>query len=187
MKVSVLLFAFLPLISIGQTYSSIVSDSAILSFMEWEVKNGKKYREGGKLRITKKARIKIKKYDTTDFILPDSIDWRDWQYDFCLFNRNNELDSIFSDAEKDALFIQYTSILDTVWTHKIKGARWRKWKNPKNTYSYALPLFSSNGQYVLIRKSFYCGNLCAYGGVYLYRKTEDESWELIKIMNGWIS
>lgn len=186
MRALLILLALSPLSSFGQTYSSI-PDSVIISFMEWEVKNGEKYPERGRLRLTKKARIKINKYDTVNFILPDSIDQGDWQYDFYLFNSYNAIDSIFSDSEKDSLFIQYTSMKDTVWCHKIKGARWRKWKNPKYTYSYSVPLFSSNGQYALLKKSFYCGNLCAYGGVYLYRKIDETSWELVKVLNGWMS
>ncbi|MFT6922991.1 MAG: hypothetical protein ACJA1C_001999 [Crocinitomicaceae bacterium] len=188
MKYIVIMFlAIIPITTLGQTYSSSVSDSAIVSFIKWEVKNGEKYREGGKLRLNKKARIIISQYDSINFYLTDGVNRGDWQYDLYLFNRRNNIDSLFSDSEKDSLFNQFTTIKDTVWTHRIKGAKWRKWKKPKNTYSYAVPLFSSDGQYVMIKKSFYCGNICAYGGIYLYTRTEDNSWELLKILNGWMS
>lgn len=184
---SLIFFAFFSFNTTGQTYSSIIADSTIISFMEWEIKNGEKFREGGKLRINKKVNINIVHYDTIDFILPDSVGWGDWEYYLYLFNRRNKIDSLFSKSDRDSIFHQFTAIKDTVWTHGIGGARWKKWKNPKNTYEYAVPLFSPNGQYVLIKKSFYRGNLCAYGGIYLYQRTKDNSWELLKILNGWMS
>lgn len=181
------IFLILGFFSFTQTYSFQISDSTILNFMEWEIKNGEKFREDKKKRAYRKADIEIIPFDSINFILPDSVHWSDWQYDLYLFNRFNKLDSILSEKEQPYLIEQFNSVKETVWSHKIRGAKFKKWKNLKYTYFYSIPLFSSDEKYVLIRKSFYCGNICGYGGIYLYRKTANNSWEIVRILNGWIS
>lgn len=188
MRISLLLFlVFTPLTLLCQTYSAKVSDSTILAFMKWEIENGEKYSEGRKLRMKRKTSSKMLKFDTLNFYYPDSLHQYDWQYREFLFNRHNKIDTLFSSEDIDSLFTQFNAIKDTVWCHKISGAKIKKWKSPKNQYKYSVPIFSSDNKYVLIKKSFYCGNLCAYGGVYLYKNTGNNKWEMLKILNGWMS
>jgi hypothetical protein len=187
MKTLIIFLAIIPLITFGQTYSSKIPDSTILSFIKWEIKNGEKFSEDSKFSFNKKTSRIISEYDTINFFLPKSINRGDWQNEFYLFNRRNAIDSLFSETEKDFLFAQYLALKDTIWSHKLNRARIKKWKNSRNIYTYAIPLFSSNEKYVLIKKSFYCGNVCAYGGIYLYEKIDEKNWKLLKILNGWIS
>jgi hypothetical protein len=188
MKIYALLFlAIIPFISLGQTYSSKVSDSTILAFMKWEIQNGEKYAEANKFRMNRKTSDKILKFDTLNFYYPDSLHQYDWQYRAFLFNRHNKIDTLFSNADIESLFIQFTALKDTVWSHKISGAKIKNWNFPKNQYTYSIPIFSYNNKYVLIKKSFFCGNVCAYGGIYLYEKIDDNNWKLLKILHGWMS
>jgi len=186
-RITLLFLAFLPLIAHGQTYSSIVSDSTILAFMKWEIENGEKFPEDSKLRIQRKTSSKMLKFDSLNFNIPTNINEIDWQYDLYFFNRYNKIDTLFSKADIDLLFTQFTALKDTVWSHKISGAKIKKWKSPMNQYNYSAPIFSNDNQYVLIQKSFYCGNVCAYGGVYLYKNIGTNKWELLTILNGWMS
>lgn len=188
MKISTILFlVIIPLVSLGQTYSSKVQDSTILAFMNWEIKNGEKYSEGSRLRIKRKTSHKILKFDTLNFYFPDSLQPIGWEYRELLFNRYNEIDSLFSIIEIDSLFSQFNTIKDTVWNHKIPGAKIKHWRSPLNQYKYSVPIFSSDEKYVFIKKSFYCGSVCAYGGIYLYERIEEDEWKLLKILNGWMS
>lgn len=184
---SILLLTVIPLLSIGQTYSSKIADSTILAFMKWEMENGKSFSEASKFRMNKKTSKVILTYDTLNFFLPDNVHQGDWQNELFLFNRRTKIDTLFSASEKDSLFAQYLAISNTVWSHRMNGAKLKKWHNPKNTYHYSIPLFSSDGKYVFIKKSFYCGKVCAYGGVYLYECVDNQSWKLIEILNGWMS
>ena len=182
-----LILLLIPLISVGQTYSTEISDSSILAFMKWELINGKKYSEDSKFRTRKKTSINISRYDTLNFIQNDSLSNYSWQNDEYLRNRRYKIDSILTISEMAYLFKQYTSLIDTNWSHKIQGSSIKKKNNGKDIYYYAVPLFTTDEKYVILKKSFYCGNVCAYGGIYLYQKVGLNDWKLIKIFNGWIS
>jgi hypothetical protein len=39
----------------------------------------------------------------------------------------------------------------------------------------------------MIKKEFYCGEVCAYGGVYIYKLSETNKWMFILILNSWNS
>jgi hypothetical protein len=171
----------------GQTYSAITPDATIIQFLKWEVKNGKKFSGDNNLRFQKKTSIFITEYNSINFICPDSLSKTDYQYYDYLYSRHNDVDSLFNQSERDYFLEQIKGIKDTSWNHKIPGANIKKWKSPKDVYTYSIPLFSTNGKYVMIKKSFYCGNVCAYGGIYLYRKVNSNNWELVKVLNGWMS
>lgn len=187
MKLLFILLLFNSFSSFGQTYSSQISDSTILAFMKWEVKNGGEYSEESKLRSRKKMSIRPLVFDTLNFIFSDSLPKYGWDFSNFLFNQRNNIDTIFSESETQFLFDQFTKINDTIWSQKIAGAKIGKWHNPKDQFSYSIPLFSENNKYVLIKKSYYCGNLCAYGGIYLYEKIDEKNWKLVKVLNGWMS
>lgn len=155
--------------------------------MSWELKNGQKFEEGGKLRSKKKTSCKILKMDTLNFFYPDSLSTRDWEYRLFLFNHYSKIDTLFDEAEIESLFNQFTALKDTVWSHKIRGANIKERNSKRNFYSYSIPIFTTDFTYVFLKKTFYCGNVCAYGGVYLYKKSNGNSWELVTILNGWMS
>jgi len=187
MKVFIfMLFIVLPVISNGQTYSSSVSDSEIISFLKWEVKNGKRYAEGGKYRVTKNVSLEIIPYYPENFIFSDSLNLTGWGDEFFLFKEENYIDSIFPESEQNFINSQFLSIKDSVWSHRILRAKWQEGKIFNNTYYYSIPLFSSDGQYVFIRKAFLCPGLCGYGGTYLYKKTGKNNWKLYRQMNGYV-
>lgn len=169
----------------GQTYSSYVSDSTIISFMDWELNHGERYDENEHEHGRRNVLIKISKYDISNFILSDSAFVSYEQKVNNVFNQINKSDTIIGNAEKISLINQLKKVKDTVWSHKFSSVNWKK-KKRKNFYMYSIPLFI-NSNHVLIKKSFYCGNVCAYGGIYLYKKTSSVNWELITIINGWLS
>ena len=182
-----LVVIFSSTITLSQTYSAQIPDSIILNFMDWELKNGQKFAEGGKLRFRKKTSCKILKMDALNFVYPDSLSTRDWQYRLFLFNRYTKIDTLFSETEIESLFIQFNALKDTVWSHKIRGANIKKGTIRRNYYSYSIPIFTPDFTFVFLNKTFYCGSVCAYGGVYLYKKNDENSWELVTILNGWMS
>jgi hypothetical protein len=188
MSLKATLFAFLlPLASQGQTYSSVIADSTILNFMIWEMDHGETYAEGAIAHGKKKTSNQLLTFDTLNFYFPDSLQPVGWEYHEYLFNKHNGIDSLFTSTDMDSLFIQFMAIKDTVWSHHIEGARIKNWRSPRNQYRYSVPLFCQNQRYVLIKKSFYCGNVCAYGGIYLYEKIGVRKWKLLKVLNGWMS
>tara|TARA_B100000508_G_C11456196_1_gene276860 strand:+ start:951 stop:1421 length:471 start_codon:yes stop_codon:yes gene_type:complete len=156
--------------------------------MNWEVDNGKKYSEDCQICKRKKVSTHLLSFDKLNFYWPDSISKIDHEYRYVhLFNSYNKLDTIFSYEEKEFFFEQFKAVKDSVWKHPLEKSKLRDTKSSLNLYSYSIPLFSSSRNYVLIKKSFYCGNVCAYGGIFLYRRVDKCGWELVEVYNGWIS
>lgn len=52
--------------------------------------------------------------------------------------------------------------------------------------SSSMPLFSVDRKTAIIRLSYTCGTLCAYGGQYIYKKVNGK-WKCIAIWNEWVS
>ena len=43
-----------------------------------------------------------------------------------------------------------------------------------------VPEFTKDMNYVIFYKYFYCGTLCAHGCTYIYERTNENSWKLLK-------
>lgn len=183
---TIFILFLISLSSSSQTYSSIIRDSTIIDFLNWEIKNTKKFSEGKSLFSRKKVSNKILQFDTANFILPLNSNGADWNYPKYLFKGGN-IDTLFSEEDRNYFFEQFIANMNTVWEHKIKNGQIKKWSTTKYVYYYSVPLFSPDRKYVMMKKFFYCGNVCAYGGTYLYKKISPKKWELVEILNGWMS
>jgi hypothetical protein len=174
----------------GQIYSDIISDKEIISFLTWEVNSTEGYSEEPLLSFKRKISAKIAKWNSLNFIKPDSLSEYDFSVTFLyLYQKKNVLDTIFKNEDKQYLFEQFESCKDSTWQNKIPKATITSRKNKKrpNQYYYSIPLFSKDKKYVIIKREYYCGSLCAHGGYFIYKRLNENSWELVKIVNGWIS
>lgn len=178
------------LIGFSQTYSIIVSDSEIISFLSWEVTSTEGYSDKPFLSAKKKISRQISSWDSLNFIMPDSLSESDFSVRFhYLFHNENKLDTIFNEGDKEFLFLQFTGIKDSIWENKILKVKLtnKKIKKNPNRYYYSIPLFSKDKNCVIIYREYYCGGLCGYGGYYIYRRNDQKSWKLVRILNEWDS
>ena len=181
----------------GQTYSSITSNQEIYDFLNWLAKNETNYKDRPPFS-GKKISQHIIKWDTVNFIptTPDSIsnkypkmvanDFFNTQY---IFKSQDGIDTIFKPADRSFILQQFTSIKDTIWHSKFPNSKLltnQKQKRP-NRYYFSIPLFSINRNYVIVQREYYCGSLCAYGGIYIYKKITDKKWQRITAINTWVS
>ena len=190
-KLTIIFFLLLTnIFCFGQTYSDIISDNEIISFLTWEVNSTEGYSEEPLLSFKRKISKNISNWDSLNFIKPDSLSDYDFSLTFFyLFQEKNELDTIFRNEDRRYLFEQFKSCKDSTWKNKIPKAAITSRKNKRrpNRYYYSIPLFSKDKNYVIIKREYYCGSLCAHGGYFIYKRLDKNSWELMKIVNGWIS
>ncbi len=126
-----------------------------------------------------------------DFIYLDKESRNNYQNARNIFATRNKLE-------------EYFNVLDAnYFVDQIKRQRKYKWnlkleeiilfdtiqlvdnRVDKVLFSYSLPLFSVDNNYVIIIEAFYCGLLCG-GGVYnVYQRLSDNSWKKIKQLNQW--
>lgn len=165
--------------SIGQTYSSIITDKEIYDFLNWLTLTEKKYDEEPRIK-QKKIFYKIISWDTTRFPFKDTIKS---SYIDSLFRnfyiKGKGLDEIFMQANREFYFNQNVAIKDTIWHQRFDKSRLIKNKICPNRYYYSIPLFSLDKKIVIINKIYYCGSECAYGGYYIYKKVDNDKWEFI--------
>ena len=174
----------------AQTYSDIITDDEIVSFLSWEIKSTETYSEEPFLSLNRKIYYKISDWDTLNFIKHDTLNDYDLSVVFLyLFKEKNSLDTIFDEEDKKYFFEQFANIKASIWDHKFPNGKITDKKNKKkpDRYYYSLPLFSKNKNYVIIKREYYCGSLCAHGGYFIYRKLDKKTWSLVTVVNGWIS
>jgi len=180
--------------SSAQTYSKIVSDSEIISFIT---------------HTTKAAHVKamsssIYPLNVNEFYYSDSAD---------LANKSNSISNFIFKRYKTGKEITFTYHLDTIFSRQdidffktqIEGLQGEKnWKrefkhtffddapelNERNLtqhtiYDYSIPLFSVDKKKVIVIKHFYCGLLCGGGAYELYIKNANNKWKLVKKMYEW--
>ena len=192
-KLTLILIGFLNFtLATGQTYSSVISDKEIYDFLNWMTVNDKKYGEEPKLK-RKHIYYKTLSWDTANFITKDTALINKYphfsiegQY---LYQRRGGTDTIFKQKDRDFLFQQFAAIKDTIWHDRFSKSKLlsnKKQKRP-NRYYYSIPLFSLDKKYVIIHRQYYCGNLCAHGGYYVYRRLGNNKWEYVTAVNTWIS
>jgi hypothetical protein len=178
-----LFFVQFPLFA--QTYSSTTSDKEIYEFLNYITQNEKKHGEES-LFQKKRVHYRIDSWDSTNFIRDTSKyeSWDSWNY---LFKRETAMDSIFSKSDKDYFFQQFLGVKDSVWHKEFSHSKLVKQQVKPNRYYYSVPLFSLDKQYVMVKKEYYCGSLCAYGGVYVYARDGKSGWRLLMVLNSWMS
>jgi hypothetical protein len=191
-KTTILLFLLLSIRQFGQTYSSITTDKEIYDFLNWMTKHEDKYREESKLK-RKAVFYKILTWDSANFIAKDSNLINQFPYfeieGQYLFQKRAGADTLFSKADRRFLFQQFNAIKDTVWHMRFSHSKLLKngqQNRPRINY-YSIPLFTENKKYVIIHRYYYCGNLCAHGGYFIYEKIGDNKWKYITAVNTWMS
>ncbi len=166
----------------GQTYSSLTTDKEIYDFLNWMTINDKKHRESPIFR-RKQIYVEILSWDSSNFVLNEG------NAGFYLFKSRGGTDTLFKQDDRDFLYNQFLAIKDSVWHSKFSNSKLLTNKEQKkpNRYYYSIPLFSVDKNMVIVRRTYYCGNLCAYGGYYVYRRLGNNKWEYVTAVNTWIS
>ena len=182
----------------SQTYSRVISDSEIISFIKNDIK-------------TEQINViasKLYPLYLDDFFYKDSADFNKKnnsispKYSNFLFRhwRNNRykdisynLDSIFSREDINFFKTQIKGLKKrTHWETEFEGVTFDD--NPSldstnhtkaTVFYYSIPLFSLDKTKVIIIKGFFCGLLCGGGSYNLYIKQGQSSWLLFKKMNTW--
>jgi len=187
-KFILMLFLLLPeILCFGQTYSDVISDSEIVSFLTWEVNSTKGSSKKPLLSFRRKIDKNIGDWDSLNFIRPNSLNETSSIVSlFYLFQNKNGLDSIFNSKDKKYLFEQYKSLKIRTWQKKIPKAKITTNEN-LNYYCYSIPLFSIDKKYVVVKRVYYCGNVCLSGAYYIYKRQNDNTWEFVKAINSWMS
>ncbi|MFT4224336.1 hypothetical protein [Dysgonomonas sp.] len=173
----------------GQTYSSIVSDKEICDFLTWMSYNDKRHKPEPKPK-NRQIYYKILKWDINNFIPKDSTLINKYKFDvdqMYIYTRRAKTDTIFDKEDRNFILEQFKAVKDSIWHNKFTNTKLLKNKSQTNSYYYSIPLFSLDKKYVIIHKQFYCGSLCAYGGYYLYRKVDEDNWEYVTTIHGWVS
>lgn len=121
-----------------------------------------------------------------------------------LWQRNILKDIVLNSKEEDTINALIAHPIMTHWTatifpnqililddslnnfFKTKGWQYFYKNYGHGFYSFSAPIFVANYTYCLFYKSYNCGALCGDGGLYLYKKINNQ-WELIKTYNHWMS
>jgi len=173
----------LPIISYSQNYSSIISDSEIGSFVQWEILNTSKYSED---KRTGKKRILNRPVSWKEAMVHVSGPFEDtlsFENKFYWFLKK---DTIFTREDVAYLSQQYESEKPGIWKKEFEGAKFAN-RSGVNVYAVTIPLFSKDKSRVMFWKYFYCGSLCAYACVYIYEKADVDNWRLISKYGCWMS
>lgn len=192
MKVKSLIFIsfiFLAYFSSGQTYSSIISDEEIYNTINAIIKNDNdRIKKKGVRKISVSPKIS-NQWDSLNFIRLDTAKYIHYQfYENFEYIFKDYLDTLFNEIDKKFMFEQYKSIKDTVWHQAFSQAKLvdGKQRNP-DRYCFSVPIFSVDKKVVVIYFSNYCGELCGFGGYYIYKKTSKNKWIFITAIGHWIS
>ena len=180
-------FLLLGQVALGQTYSSTVSDKEIYDFLNWMTKYDKKY-SGEPWFKGKQICQKIRTWDKSNFNKEQSSMNDSFGGNY-LFKKRAGTDTIFNKADREYILRQYSSIKDSIWRNSFASGNFINCLNQKrpNRYYYSIPLFSIDKSFVIVSRTYVCGNECAHGGYYIYRKRQSGKWEYVTTVNGWMS
>ena len=167
--------------SAAQTYSSIIPDKEVYSFLST-------------IRATDTSRSILNKviipWDPLQ-LLHGADDSTTTDFDRYFYNYmylyKGRADSMFSTADKSHFYRQFTVLRDSLWRQPFGGGRLEEIINPvlQRSKSYSVPLFSKDGSYALVRQAFMGAPAGGRGGVFVYKRTEGDGWELVDILNKW--
>lgn len=179
--------------SVGQTYSSVVSDQEITGFLNWltiyDIRLGEEHKG------EKSVSIEIVDWQISHFIPKDSAIKMLGNYyysDLYLYKEYAGTDTIFLQEDREFLYNQFKAIKDSVWHDTFENSEVLNKNEYKpeiyyRYYKYSIPLFSKDKQYVIVQRDYLCGRLCGYGGCFVYRKVGDHKWEYVTGVNVWLS
>ena len=177
-------------LTVGQTYNSLTSDKEIYAFLNWMTINSKKYDEEPKLK-QKRIHHKILKWDKAVFFT-DTIQINNQQiiadYD-CLYQTKYGTDTIFNQQDRDFIYQQFTTIRDSIWHNSFSKSKLLTTQKQKRTniHYYSIPLFSFDKNFVIVNRKYYCGDECAYGGYYVYKRIGEKKWKFVMVIMPWMS
>jgi hypothetical protein len=180
-QVLILIFIFGALTGYSQTYSSVINDSTIASFINQTLICKTDY-PGTKLKkrvMSQPLAWENARWDLNSADLNDSI----FQEKF--FFVMDTLKKYFNESNMPFLEKQFKSQIKTSWIKNQLNAKFRT-NYDINYFEYTIPIFSNDYQTALIYEYYYCGNLCAYSGLWLYKRNGRE-WVRYKCLKGWIS
>ena len=186
----ILTFFLICHVSYSQRHSKIVNDEIIQELIIIDIDNSPKDRSD---KIGKK-RINNGRIFWTQAIISifseNSNDTFEHQFEALIQSeRNNselkKISELFDNHDIKFLKEQFENEIRNPWIFKAKKGTLKK--NPKNNfYSYSIPLFDIEFETAIIYKEFFCGSLCAYGTVEVYRKDKGK-WKHYKSIALWIS
>ncbi len=172
---TIITFLFLSLFTQAQTYSSVVSDKDIYQFINWHLRSQRTF--------PKKSFLKRKaiSHKITPWYKGGLEEILSSEKEFIL-GYNFDPSQIFN--EHDSLFMlqQFAGIKDSIWQRKFNFSYLvnKSKTQVRYLYDYKLPLFSVDGQYVLIQSGFYCGSLCGQWDLCIYKKVGKRKWKLFE-------
>ena len=151
------------------------------------IKSDKREEEDSKFKRRRIAN-KIMQWDSSNFISKNKNPTDQFIDEYYYIYRPKYIDTTFKQVDKDFIFKQFVTVKDSIWRHGFPYSKLISAKKQKRArrYYYTIPLFSVDKQTVIIMKEFYCGDLCAYGGTYIYKKSGDK-WKLFAALNKWMS
>jgi len=177
----------------GHTYSSVIRDEEIYDFLNWMTINEE--------NDIKYVYYGISKWYMENFILKDENTLKKNKNFFLKLIRKTNIvvflgsdyiydiksgtDTIFKKEDRDFLFLQFNSIKDTIWHDNFSQSELTQ--KALNAHFYSIPLFSLDRNYVIISKEYYCGSECAYGGIFVYRRINENIWVFVTSVVTWVS
>ena len=164
----------------AQQYSSQISDSSIMDFMNWFLKSDNRKSEkyiAQKMQILMPYNFEYK--STTDYASPFGN----------IFAHNKSLFQLFTKKDADFFVKQIQDQKDYYWKFRINGIKLLdayKESFPKDQpdYFYSLPLFSCDKSMVIISVGYINKNSHT-GGVYYLFKKNGNAWKKIKEFQKW--
>jgi hypothetical protein len=172
----------------GQTYSSMINDSEIYSFINTAIKTDKD-------RIHKKSLKKILLWPNIDkwdkaVLTPvktsEDVQKLDTEKDY--FFLYKKVDSLFTEEDRIFMLKQINSFKDTVWRRPFKGSTFVSKANAQQySFSFSIPIFSIDRSIAAIYFSGSGRQLCGFGGYYFYKRTDKGLWKFVTAVGHWIS
>ncbi len=121
----------------------------------------------------------LKKIDTIKFFSVADKEFIKRQYD------NSKYFSLNKNLLKNKIVVE----IDT--TLKTREERRVFYDNLLNKFrcysSVSVPIFNSSKNIAIVECEYICGLMCAEGGTFIYRKNEKNVWEIIMVVDRWIS
>lgn len=115
-----------------------------------------------------------------------------------------KIDTIFDKKDLEFIREQYLEGNKFVWKKDLLNKEIinldsaKNYKNPEEFYNKTLsekkcighidlPMFNREMNIAIVEISYYCGFLCAQGGIFIYKKDKNKKWKLYKTLEQWIS
>ena len=167
----------------SQTYSTVTNDSTVTSFMN-QALAGKTNYPGTKLKNKKSVLSRPISWENARWDL-NSAELNDTIFKEKFYFVMDTLKKYFNESNLIFLEKQFKGQIKTNWNNRALNARFKKNYN-LNFFEYSIPIFSVDYQSALLYEYYYCGNLCAYSGLWLY-KHDGKQWIKFRLLKGWIS